>query len=1055
MTEIERPATSSSIVGNRPGSHIESGFIELGEGMKSARPGWHSRFQIVLALVLILTSIPLTSSAQVATPVTAPPPTESSTTPTPETEPAESSAPAVTSRGSAVAAEQDESAFALFVLVQCENDDRAGEVDFFPIQDAIPTAARHTSDNCGAVPADSYVEMYLIDAETDTFILIEQPEMEFPAGSYVLLAYINNSSGESVPIEFAPNSQTVVQVVSYVPDDADDEIEEGFGSVDLMLIECINWERAGEFDFLVASRMSARSATTECTVGSSTAFSFSLVNADDPSLVLPPDASDSGSASFSEVPSGTWYLSEATTGITSDPFTVSNEQQILVQGVSYVQGPIDLSIEKIFCEDNTRAGMTDFTISTHPSMFGAAAASSTCYSVPLSGQAQAISVTLDNTDTGDSYQVDLVSGSGYLESITPGTYVATESIDGLTVTSDPFTILEPGMRLQVINYVAEQTGQPEPGEGFGTISGQILYCSSPDRAEGDVDFIIQNAMAFAAVSTSECAFGAGTSGGMLLLYAANPDTGEVDEASVTPIWTDGQAFWQDIIPAGYYALGYVSPYTGETAISQPFTIAHRAETSIEINVFAAPAFTTYLDVWMEICVDPDRANQTSFQLITEEGGLTVAAEEDGTPTDCRSSNPDDGEIAYTLTNLDTGQSWSRSIVGGDSITFDNLLAGMYTLSETHNGITATSEAFILDPSIGTWHWMNIRNFIAERDWTEPEPGEDVAYIAIFAYGCANGARDGGTEWFRYAPVLDENDTLTTIAAQDLVPAPASDTSDCVTIGEGDGIGFIATPVNGEGGPYEFFESGPGLFELWDIYGIPAGDYIITELSTGATTGVVRIVGWTAFDLLMFEELPKAEVTLNVESADPAVANTLPEGSTWTITNVAYPAYTLGGTFPADDLELPVAITLDSPLPYGEYRVEVNATPAFDPYSETFTVGPMELASTRLFGLLQQPPDTQTLDIILQPAQEEPTPTPTATVTPTPTATPATPSPTTEPSPTPSGSVTPTATTTAETVVTSLPSTGSGGAGEGMLLLLASVGAVLAGAGAWIVREKRA
>jgi hypothetical protein len=623
----------------------------------------------------------------------------------------------------------------------------------------------------------------------------------------------------------------------------------------------------------------------------------------------------------------------------------------------------------------------------------------------------------------------------------------------MTVSSDAFVVTEPGKRLRIINYIPEESGLPDPGEGFGVLSGTIYYCSSPDRDEGDVDFIIGTESFNTIASTSECEFGSGTTGGMLALYPVDPATGEMDPDGVTQIWTDGLTFWQDIIPSGYYVLGYTSPFTGDTTLSARFTIAHRVETIIDINVFSQPAFITYLDIGKEICVHPERAGQTSFQLITEQVASQIAIAEEDTATDCRYANPDDGEFEFTLTNLDTGQSWTRSIAGGDFISFDNLLAGKYVLAETHNGITATSETFVLEPSRGQWHWMRIRNFEAEKDWTEPEPGENQGWIGIFAYSCTNPNRDGGIEWFRYPVVLASEIAQTAKSGGD--PAPTiSDTSECVTIGTADGISFIATPVDGVGGPYEFFENGPGLFELTNFDGVPAGDYIITEVSTGATSGVVRVVYWTGFNFLMFEEQPKADVVLSIESADPSVSSTLPSDATWSITGVTDPTFRVSGTFPQDNLDLPTTITLDAPLPHGEYQLEINAEPVFEPYSNVFTVGPLELASNHLFGLLQQPPDQVTWEIVLQPAQElGPSPSPSPPLSPSPSAT-VTPDPGETPMPvTPA----PDSTSTPGTGVTSLPTTGDGStAGEsGMFVVLAGLAAAIAGAGAIFIRSRRA
>lgn len=1027
--------------------------------------GWWARIQLILALVMVFGASPLAATAQVATPVpgSEPPVVEDEAPVVDEETPVDSGVDTPEARTPAQdTGEQDITpaqvegvAIIEFGISECENDDLAGTIDFLALQGVAGRAAGNTSENCAAIGPDAYVEMYIYDPVTEGFIVVDQDVMEVPAGTYIMVAFINDTYGESVPIEFPEGSQTSIAAVSYTPS-TPREVVDGVGSVDVIAMECVNWERAGDMDFLVGPMMGARSTSTDCAFGTSTPLSFTLVNADDPAQVLRPDVESDPVSSFAEVPAGTWYLEESTTGLTSQPFTVSGEQGYTVNAILYVEGLIDLSIEKIYCENDARAGTTEFVLDTPPSIYEPFETGTTCSSVAPEGEAATVNVTLENLDTGASYRVELAGEAVSLESIEPGTYTATESDGETTATSDPFVITEPSKRLRVINYVAEQTPLPDPGQGFGTISGTILYCTSPDRAEGEVDFFVRTESFMTAAITSECTTGGGTSGGSIFLYPADPDTGEIDPAGVTALWTDGIEFWQDIIPSGYYVLGYVSPYSGEETLSQPFTIAHRAETTVDINVYSEPAYLTYLDVWKDICVDPDRAGETSFQMITE---WSLAAADESV-FDCRYSTPDDGEYTFTLTNLDTGQTWERTVAGGEGLTFDNLVAGTYTLSETHEGVTATSEPFVLDPSIGIWHWMNVRNFIAEKDWSEPEPGEDVAYIGIFAYYCIDGGRNGGYEWYRHAPVVT-GPTLTAMA-DEAIPEP-SPTSNCFTIGEAEGIGFTAERADGTGEPIEFFENGPGLFEIWPPYGIPAGDYIITETATGATSGVVTIVGWTGMRFLLFEDQPQGEVTLEIESANPAVADTIPAGSTWAVTNVDYPQFGASGTFDGA-VTLPATIPLDEPLPYGDYRVEIDASPDFELYSEVFTLGPQELMSTQLYGMLQQLPGAVTWNIVLQPVDQAPeTPTPTVPGTPEPTepttpvpTDPVTPEPTVPVTPEPTSSDTDEGTATPETEVTGLPSTGNGdnGSREGWMLLAAAMGAVLAGASGFVVRQKR-
>src|SRR5690606_14133534 len=190
---------------------------------------------------------------------------------------------------------------------------------------------------------------------------------------------------------------------------------------------------------------------------------------------------------------------------------------------------------------------------------------------------------------------------------------------------------------------------------------------------------------------------------------------------------------------------------------------------------------------------------------------------------------------------------------------------------------------------------------------------------------------------------------------------------------------------------------------------------------------------------------------------------IPAGSTWTVTNVDYPQFGASGTFD-EAVTLPATIPLDEPLPYGDYRVEIDASPDVDLYSEVFTLGPQELMSTQLYGMLQQLPGALTWNIVLQPIDQAPkTPTPTIPGTPelteptTPVPTdPVTPEPTVPVTPEPTSSDTDEGTATPETEVTGLPSTGNGdnGSREGWMLLAAAMGAVLAGASGFVVRQKR-
>jgi len=76
------------------------------------------------------------------------------------------------------------------------------------------------------------------------------------------------------------------------------------------------------------------------------------------------------------------------------------------------------------------------------------------------------------------------------------------------------------------------------------------------------------------------------------------------------------------------------------------------------------------------------------------------------------------------------------------------------------------------------------------------------------------------------------------------------------------------------------------------------------------------------------------VTINLSSSDSEVANRMPAGSSWSVSNGTL---TLSGEFDQEHLKLPVTIPVESPLPVGEYSVTISAAPTFAAYSHTFTI----------------------------------------------------------------------------------------------------------------------
>jgi hypothetical protein len=110
-----------------------------------------------------------------------------------------------------------------------------------------------------------------------------------------------------------------------------------------------------------------------------------------------------------------------------------------------------------------------------------------------------------------------------------------------------------------------------------------------------------------------------------------------------------------------------------------------------------------------------------------------------------------------------------------------------------------------------------------------------------------------------------------------------------------------------------------------------GEYLVREMSgpdyyvTPDTTVIVR----DGYDeVVSVEGQLASQVTLSVTSGDPGVADTLPEGSSWVISQ--------GGTDVASGVfastALPAAVVVPGYLAYGTYDVSVNGTPVFAMYN---------------------------------------------------------------------------------------------------------------------------
>jgi hypothetical protein len=140
----------------------------------------------------------------------------------------------------------------------------------------------------------------------------------------------------------------------------------------------------------------------------------------------------------------------------------------------------------------------------------------------------------------------------------------------------------------------------------------------------------------------------------------------------------------------------------------------------------------------------------------------------------------------------------------------------------------------------------------------------------------------------------------------------------------------------------------------------AGEYTIT-IDASAQGYDVSTVAFTVpaeGEVVVPLQLQAASVTIVVESADPAIADTLPADATWTVTSVENPDLSMTDTFAADDLALPATISVNNPVAVGSYLVEIAAGPDFEPF---FTI--IEVTAERA---------EQAFTVTLIPAVEEPT-----------------------------------------------------------------------------------
>lgn len=203
----------------------------------------------------------------------------------------------------------------------------------------------------------------------------------------------------------------------------------------------------------------------------------------------------------------------------------------------------------------------------------------------------------------------------------------------------------------------------------------------------------------------------------------------------------------------------------------------------------------------------------------------------------------------------------------------------------------------------------------------------------------------------------------------VIPSITVDLAECVdwsvtdsniTIGkDGAGVSVLVDPT----GPQD---------------GTMAQTFLVTLILEQGSAWPIEMTGW-AFDGRIATRTYETDavtcpprpvsVDLSITSSDPTTTSDMPEGSTWRITSVSDDSVDLSGTFTADQLQLPATISLPEQLLPGDYLVEIDATPAFDLFSDEFTV-PTETATTiGVLGLVSGPMSQGTTAFAAQSAPE--------------------------------------------------------------------------------------
>jgi hypothetical protein len=144
--------------------------------------------------------------------------------------------------------------------------------------------------------------------------------------------------------------------------------------------------------------------------------------------------------------------------------------------------------------------------------------------------------------------------------------------------------------------------------------------------------------------------------------------------------------------------------------------------------------------------------------------------------------------------------------------------------------------------------------------------------------------------------------------------------------------------------------------------VPFGTYSV-EVDAGPTfapfVGTFDVDSTTETFNIVLLPVTVSTVSINLSSADPTVANTLPASANWSVSqnNVVVAS----DTFAADHRALPQSIAVENPVPFGTYSVTVSAGPRFLPYTATFTVN----GTTEAFNISLVPADEDVFNELVE------------------------------------------------------------------------------------------